>query len=158
MTRGKTSLKSRIRERVRGRLRCARGDADAAAVRQARRLWTGGICRDARQLLLGPQGERLQRHVAADPLLLRAEEVGDARFVSARHVLKGEVDVFENLKDMLWAANPKNRIWPQNRDPHIKGPQPRILSYEAALEMRRRQREAKRNGDDVASHGACGKI
>lgn len=59
--------------------------------------------------------------------------------------------MLEDLKDMLWAANPKNRIWPQNRDPRIKGPQPRILSYEAALEMRRRQREAKKAGDDTPS-------
>jgi len=51
--------------------------------------------------------------------------------------------MLEKLKDMLWAANPKNRIWPpSHNDPRIKGPQPRILSYEAALEIRRRQREA----------------
>lgn len=55
--------------------------------------------------------------------------------------------MLENLKDMLWAMNPKNRIWPQNRDPSIKGPQPRIISYEAALEIRRRQREAEKDGD-----------
>ena len=48
--------------------------------------------------------------------------------------------MFENLKDMLWAANPKNRVWPPSRGPFIKGPQPRILSFEAALEIRRRQR------------------
>jgi len=56
--------------------------------------------------------------------------------------------MLEKLKDMLWAANPKNRIWsPSHNDPRIKGPQPRILSYEAALEIRRRQREAENDGD-----------
>ena len=59
--------------------------------------------------------------------------------------------MLETLKDILWAANPRNRIWPQNRDPRIKGPQPRILSIEAALEIRRLQREAQKNGDDTPS-------
>lgn len=65
-----------------------------------------------------------------------------------RRMKQKEVVMFDNLKDIIWAANPKNRIWPQNRDPCIKGPQPRILSFEAALEMRRRQREAQKNGED----------
>ena len=60
--------------------------------------------------------------------------------------------MLENLKDILWAANPKNRTWPPtHNDPRIKGPQPRILSFEAALEIRRRQREAQKNGDDTPS-------
>ena len=33
----------------------------------------------------------------------------------------------------------------------VKGPQPRILSFEAALEIRRRQREAQQNGEDGPS-------
>lgn len=59
--------------------------------------------------------------------------------------------MLENLKDILWAANPKNRKWPPDRGPFIKGPQPRILSFEAALEIRRRQREAQKNGEGEPS-------
>lgn len=58
--------------------------------------------------------------------------------------------MFEKLKDMLWASNPRNRVWPRSHgDPSVKGPRPRILSHEAALELRRHQREMQ--GDDAAS-------
>ena len=59
--------------------------------------------------------------------------------------------MLENLKDIIWAANPKNRMWPPKQGPFIKGPQPRILSFDAALEIRRRQREAQKNGEDGPS-------
>ena len=57
--------------------------------------------------------------------------------------------MLEDLKDILWAANPRNRIWPpkRDRDPSVKGPPPRVLSFEAALEIRRRQRKARENGE-----------
>lgn len=52
--------------------------------------------------------------------------------------------MFENLKDILWAANPRNRIWPRGgADLSKKGPKPRVLSFAAALEMRRREREER---------------
>ena len=51
------------------------------------------------------------------------------------------------MKDVFRTMNPKNRIWPANHDdPKVKGPQPRILSCEAARELRRRQREAQEDG------------
>lgn len=55
--------------------------------------------------------------------------------------------MIDKLKDVFGAMNPKNRIWPANHDdPRVKGPQPRILSCEAARELRRRQREAREDG------------
>ena len=52
--------------------------------------------------------------------------------------------MLEKFKDILWAVNPKNRIWPADSgDPCVKGPQPRILSFEAALEIRRHWRESQ---------------
>ena len=58
--------------------------------------------------------------------------------------------MLENLKDILGAANPKNRIWPPtHNDPRIKGPQPRLVTreqYERLMKMRE-----ERGDDDIPS-------
>jgi hypothetical protein len=62
-----------------------------------------------------------------------------------------EAIMFDKMKDLFRAMNPKNRIWPLDHDdPRVKGPQPRILSDEAVRELCRRSREAQ--GDAGLSH------
>lgn len=46
------------------------------------------------------------------------------------------------------------RIWPKNRDPRVKGPQPRVLSPEAAEAMRKLAEE-RRDDDGKSSLDGC---
>lgn len=41
--------------------------------------------------------------------------------------------LFERLTGMVW--------WPRNRDPRIKGPQPRLITVEQAEAMERHRKE-----------------
>ena len=40
-------------------------------------------------------------------------------------------------------------IWPKNRDPHVKGPQPRVISSAAAEALQRMQGQGEGNGPSV---------
>jgi len=40
-------------------------------------------------------------------------------------------------------------IWPKNRDPRVKGPQPRVISSDAAEALRRMQKQGKGNEPSV---------
>ena len=46
------------------------------------------------------------------------------------------------LSELPWG----DRMWPKNRDPRVKDPQPRILSPEAAEAMRKLAEEHRSGG------------
>ena len=52
--------------------------------------------------------------------------------------------LLERLTGMVW--------WPRNRDPRIKGPQPRLITIEQAEAMERHRKEMEEYEKEEASH------
>lgn len=50
--------------------------------------------------------------------------------------------LLERLTGMVW--------WPRNRDPRIKGPQPRLITVEQAEAMKRYRKEMEYEKEEVS--------
>ena len=50
-----------------------------------------------------------------------------------------KLTLIERLTGLVW--------WPRNRDPRIRGPQPRIITIEQARAMERHRKEMEKEGE-----------
>lgn len=50
-----------------------------------------------------------------------------------------QLTLLERLTGLVW--------WPRNRDPRIRGPQPRIITIEQARAMERHRKEMEKEGE-----------
>ena len=50
-----------------------------------------------------------------------------------------KLTLIERLTGLVW--------WPRNRDPRIRGPQPRIITIEQARTMERHRKEMEKEGE-----------
>ena len=51
-----------------------------------------------------------------------------------------KLTLLERLTGLVW--------WPRNRDPRIRGPQPRIITIEQARAIERHRKEMEKEGED----------